>query len=112
MKESLASPRLTTAVGLLSEPVAGRVSTQPSGNAPLMGALCSRISQDPPLEAGCGGHELAAIHHGTAADRQQEVDALALDQGHRLHQLIVLGLAPMPGNSSHSRPASAWVNCS
>lgn len=46
MKESLASPRLTTAAGLLSEPVAGRVNTQPSGSAPLMGALCSRISQE------------------------------------------------------------------
>ncbi|MNW69373.1 hypothetical protein D3C74_483610 [compost metagenome] len=41
----MASPRLTTAAGLLSDPVAGRVSTQPSGKAALTGALSNRISQ-------------------------------------------------------------------
>ena len=50
-----------------------------------------------PLEAGRGGHELGAIHHGSATDRQQEVDALALDQIHRLHQLIVLGVGAYAG---------------
>ena len=50
-----------------------------------------------PLEAGRGGHELGAIHHGAATHRQQEVDALALDQSHRLHQLIVLGVGADAG---------------
>ncbi|MNB98150.1 hypothetical protein D3C75_453940 [compost metagenome] len=50
-----------------------------------------------PLEAGRRRHELGAIHYGSAAHRQQEVDALALDQSHRLHQLIVLRVGTYTG---------------